>query len=148
MNPLKAISVWSGYRVGLQNQSLSGGWGRGGEVGGIQTPHCLAPGLSPHENPHHLGTKAMPFNLERSKKPNSISSLKSILLHSQSPLSISFPNHAPSITYWPQPDKHNNATFVSEIYREVEKEMETHSCIPVWEIPWTEEPGRLRSMAS
>ena len=26
-----------------------------------------------------------------------------------------------------------------------EKEMETHSSIPVWEIPWTEEPGGLHS---
>ena len=26
--------------------------------------------------------------------------------------------------------------------------METHSCIPVWEIPWTEEPGGLLSMGS
>ena len=28
------------------------------------------------------------------------------------------------------------------------KEMETHSCILVWKIPWTEEPGRLQSMGS
>ena len=28
----------------------------------------------------------------------------------------------------------------------LEKEMTTHSSIPVWEIPWTEEPGRLQSM--
>ena len=25
-------------------------------------------------------------------------------------------------------------------------EMATHFSIPVWEIPWTEEPGRLQSM--
>ena len=25
----------------------------------------------------------------------------------------------------------------------LEKEMATHSCILVWEIPWTEKPGRL-----
>ena len=25
----------------------------------------------------------------------------------------------------------------------LEKEMETHSSILAWEIPWTEEPGRL-----
>ena len=30
----------------------------------------------------------------------------------------------------------------------LEKEMATHSCILVWEIPWTEEPGRLQSMRS
>ena len=28
----------------------------------------------------------------------------------------------------------------------LEKEMATHSSIPGWEIPWTEEPGRLQSM--
>ena len=27
----------------------------------------------------------------------------------------------------------------------LEKEMATHSCILVWEIPWIEEPGRLES---
>ena len=30
----------------------------------------------------------------------------------------------------------------------LEKEMATHSSILVWRIPWTEEPGRLRSMKS
>ena len=29
----------------------------------------------------------------------------------------------------------------------LEKEMVTHSCILAWEIPWTEEPGGLQSMA-
>jgi len=29
-----------------------------------------------------------------------------------------------------------------------EKAMATHSSILVWEIPWTEEPGRLQSMGS
>ena len=28
----------------------------------------------------------------------------------------------------------------------LEKEMSTHSSILAWEIPWTEEPGRLQSM--
>ena len=28
----------------------------------------------------------------------------------------------------------------------VEKEMATHSSIPAWRIPWTEEPGGLQSM--
>ena len=28
----------------------------------------------------------------------------------------------------------------------LEKQMETHSSILAWEIPWTEEPGGLRSM--
>ena len=30
----------------------------------------------------------------------------------------------------------------------LEKDMATHSNIPVWEMPWTEEPGRLQSMGS
>ena len=30
----------------------------------------------------------------------------------------------------------------------LEKEMATHSSTLVWEIPWTEEPGRLQSMGS
>ena len=30
----------------------------------------------------------------------------------------------------------------------LEKEIATHSSIPAWEIPWTEEPGRLQSMGS
>ena len=30
----------------------------------------------------------------------------------------------------------------------LEKEMVTHSIILAWEIPWTEEPGRLWSMVS
>ena len=28
----------------------------------------------------------------------------------------------------------------------LEKEMATHSSIPAWKIPWTEEPGELQSM--
>ena len=30
----------------------------------------------------------------------------------------------------------------------LEKETATHSSILVWEVPWTEEPGRLQSMGS
>ena len=30
----------------------------------------------------------------------------------------------------------------------LEKEMATHSSIPTWETPWTEEPGGLQSMGS
>ena len=30
----------------------------------------------------------------------------------------------------------------------LEKAMATHSSILAWRIPWTEEPGRLQSMAS
>ena len=30
----------------------------------------------------------------------------------------------------------------------LEKEMETHSSILTWRIPWTEQPGRLQPMGS
>ena len=30
----------------------------------------------------------------------------------------------------------------------LEKKMATHSRIPAWETPWTEEPGRLQSLGS
>ena len=41
-------------------------------------------------------------------------------------------------------------TWVRFLGREdpLEKEMATHSSIPAWRIPWTEEPGRLQSMGS
>ena len=36
-------------------------------------------------------------------------------------------------------------TWVQSLGREgpMEKEMETHSSVLAWKIPWTEEPGRL-----
>ena len=39
-------------------------------------------------------------------------------------------------------------TWVRSLGREdpLEKEMATHSSIPVWEIPWTDEPGVLWSI--
>jgi len=41
-------------------------------------------------------------------------------------------------------------TWVQFLGREdpLEKGMATHSSIPAWRIPWTEEPGRLQSMKS
>ena len=41
-------------------------------------------------------------------------------------------------------------TWVRSLCREdpLEKEMATHSSVLAWRIPWTEEPGRLRSMGS
>ena len=30
----------------------------------------------------------------------------------------------------------------------LEKELETHSSVLAWKIPWTEEPGQLQSMGS
>ena len=40
--------------------------------------------------------------------------------------------------------------WVQSLGREdpLEKEMVIHSSILAWEIPWTEEPGRLQSMGS
>ena len=71
-----------------------------------------------------------PAELVRNKRPPSLSTLPGqevaltashVLLHpvSKDALEISFP-----------------------------KETATHSSILVWEIPWTEEPGRLQSMGS
>ena len=39
-------------------------------------------------------------------------------------------------------------TWVQPLGQEdlLEKEMATHSSIPAWKIPWTEENGRLQSM--
>ena len=39
-------------------------------------------------------------------------------------------------------------TLVPSLGREdpMEEEMATHSSIPTWRIPWTEEPGGLQSM--
>ena len=41
-------------------------------------------------------------------------------------------------------------TWVRSLGREdpLEKEMAIHSSTLAWEIPWTEEPGRLQSMGS
>ena len=35
--------------------------------------------------------------------------------------------------------------FTRGLGRSLEKEMATHSSIPAWRIPWTEEPGGLQS---
>ena len=44
----------------------------------------------------------------------------------------------------------NPAASAGDVGQEgaVEKEMATHTRIPAWEIPWTEEPGGLQSMGS
>ena len=44
----------------------------------------------------------------------------------------------------------NQETQVQSLAREdpLEKETATHSSILAWEIPWTEEPGRLQSTGS
>ena len=41
-------------------------------------------------------------------------------------------------------------TWLRPLGREdpLEEEMVTHSSVLAWEIPWTEEPGRLQSMGS
>ena len=33
-------------------------------------------------------------------------------------------------------------------FHALEKEIATHSSVPAWKIPWTEEPGGLQSMGS
>ena len=39
-------------------------------------------------------------------------------------------------------------TWVRSLGQEdpLEKEMTTHSSIPAWEIPWTEGPGKIKSV--
>ena len=41
-------------------------------------------------------------------------------------------------------------TRVCSLSREdpLEKELATHSSVPAWEMPWTEEPGGLQSIGS
>ena len=38
--------------------------------------------------------------------------------------------------------------MLQSVIMSLEKEMATHSSILAWEIPWTEEPGKLHSMES
>ena len=38
--------------------------------------------------------------------------------------------------------------LIPGVGRSLQKETAIHSCILPWEIPWTEEPGRLQSMGS
>ena len=40
------------------------------------------------------------------------------------------------------------AFWIGGASQHLEKEMVTHSSIPAWRIPWTEEPGGLQSMGS
>ena len=40
----------------------------------------------------------------------------------------------------------SDASSISGLGSLLEKEMASHSSILAWEIPWTEEPGRLQSM--
>ena len=47
------------------------------------------------------------------------------------------------------PAKQETLGWIPELGRSSgEKEMATHSSILAWEIPWTEEPGGLQSVAS
>ena len=43
---------------------------------------------------------------------------------------------------------HNYGTVMENILEDLIEEMATHSSTLAWKIPWTEEPGRLRSMGS
>ena len=55
---------------------------------------------------------------------------------------------------WPWDCKESDTTerltlftfSLNKVFLSLLEEMATHSSIPVWEIPWTEEPGRLWSM--
>ena len=52
----------------------------------------------------------------------------------------------PKRVFFPLSDK--EILFEVSTVLAVEKEMATHSSILAWEIPWTEEPGRLRLLGS
>jgi len=61
-----------------------------------------------------------------------------------------FPSHSPkwlsgkeSIC---QCRRHRDVGSIPGLGRSLEKEMETHSSILAWKIPWTGEPGRLQSV--
>ena len=41
-----------------------------------------------------------------------------------------------------------NSCYLQDIFLCLEKEMATHFSILAWKIPWTEEPGKLQSVAS
>ena len=46
------------------------------------------------------------------------------------------------------PTKAGNAGSVPGLGRSLGKEVATHSSILIWEIPWTEKLGRLKSIGS
>ena len=67
-----------------------------------------------------------------------------LLFYALSLIHLTFQNCALITTY------KSNATgvFIPECQVQLEKEMETHSSVLAWKIPWMEEPGRLQSMRS
>ena len=46
------------------------------------------------------------------------------------------------------PDNAGDMGFIPGLEDTLKEEMATHSGIPAWEIPWTEEPGGLQSVGS
>ena len=44
----------------------------------------------------------------------------------------------------PMPAKVEDMSSIPGLRRSLEKKMATHSSIPAWKIPWTEEPGGLQ----
>ena len=46
------------------------------------------------------------------------------------------------------PANARDSGFIPKSGKYLEKEMATHSSVLAWEIPWTEEPGRLQSMGA
>ena len=59
----------------------------------------------------------------------------------------SFDFHFPGGSVIKNPLQETQETRVQSLSQEdpLEEEMATHSSITAWEIPWTEEPGRLQS---
>ena len=66
----------------------------------------------------------------------------------QTSLSMGFSRGAPLIVQMVKSLSATQETWVQSLGWEdpLEKEMEIHSSILAWKMPWTEEPGRLQSM--
>ena len=64
-------------------------------------------------------------------------------------LATEFPQGSPADSVVKNPLANaGDAGLIPGLEDPLEKEMATHSRILAWEIPWTEEPGRLQSMGS
>ena len=56
---------------------------------------------------------------------------------------------ASQMAWWLSPSASaGDVSSISWVGNPLQREIATHSSILAWEIPWTEEPGRLQSMGS
>ena len=86
-----------------------------------EVKYILVNGFS--DSKSHLLTTSIFFLLSRSVSLESLTSESTRML-----IKTQTPKHSPDTT--------------------MEKKMATHSCLPAWKIPWTEEPGGLQSVGS